>query len=100
MPILPEELSLHLTQMATADGEWLVAVDNVRETHGSGSLLLNLILEQPVDEQHFRLRRLGLMVPTVVILDRETCAPIIDRIRGWVETTEGDGFLDLVQCRT
>ena len=97
MSILPEELSLNSTQVETANGEWLVAVVSVTETQGNDNLLLDLILEQPVDEEHFRSRALGLMVPAAVVLDPETCAQIIDRIRGWIETTEGDGFLDLVQ---
>jgi hypothetical protein len=97
MPILPEELWLHLARLTAANGEWLVAVHNVTKTQGEDNLLLNLVLEQPVDEENVRSRKLGLIVSGAVIFDPETSPQIIDRIRGWVETTDGDGFLDLVQ---
>jgi hypothetical protein len=97
MRIQPKQLSLHSTQIATDSGEWLVSVESVTETQGDGNLLLHLILEQPVDAENVRTRKLGLMVPAAVILDPETCAQIIDQIQRWVETTDGDGFLNLVQ---
>ena len=96
MPILPEELALHLMRFTATDGEWLVAVDNVKQTHGHDNLLLNLILEQQVGEEQFLSRKLGLVLPAAVALDPETSAQIIERIRDWLERAEGDGFLDLV----
>ena len=96
MSILPKELALDRARFTAANGEWLVGVDNVKQTQGDDNLLLNLILEQKVDEEQFLSRRLGLMVPAAVALDPETCGQIIDRIREWLETAEGDGFLDLV----
>jgi len=97
MPILPEELWLHQARLTTANGEWVVAVHDVTKTQGEDNLLLNLVLEQPVDEVSVRSRELGLIVSAAVIFDPETSPQIIDRIRGWIETTDGDGFLDLVQ---
>ena len=77
-----------------------MAVHNVTKTQGEDNLLLNLVLEQPVDEVSVRSRELGLIVSAAVIFDPETSPQIIDRIRGWIETTDGDGFLDLVQYRS
>lgn len=96
MSILPKELALDGTRFAAANGEWLVAVDNVKQTQGNDNLLLNLVLEQGIDEEQFLLRKLGVAVPAAVALDPETCAQIVDRIREWLESAEGDGFLDLV----
>jgi len=96
MRIVPEELWLHLATLTAANGEWLVAVHNVTKTQGDDNLLLNLVLEQPVDEENVRLRKLGLIVSGAVIFDPETSTQILDRIRDWIETTDGDGFLDLV----
>jgi hypothetical protein len=97
MPILPEELWLHLARLTAANGEWLVAVHNVTKTQGDDNLLLNLVLEQPVDEENVKSRELGLIVSAAVLFDPETSPQIIDRMRDWIETTDGDGFLDLVQ---
>lgn len=98
MPIVPEELALHGTRFTASTGEWLVAVDNVKQTQENENLLLNLILEQSVDgdEEQFLSRKLGLVVPGAVARDPETCAQIVDQIRKWLESAEGDGFLDLV----
>jgi hypothetical protein len=96
MSILPEELALHRARFTAANGEWLVAVDNVKQTQGNNNLLLNLILEQSVDEENFLSRKLGVAVPSAVARDPETCAQILDQIRVWMEKSEGDGFLDLV----
>jgi len=96
MAILPEELALHLMRFTAIDGEWLVAVDNVKQTQGHDNLLLHLILEQQIDEEQFLSRKLGLVLPAAVAFDPETSAQIIDQIREWLERGEGDGFLDLV----
>jgi hypothetical protein len=95
MLALPAELPLHLAKMDTGNGVWLIAVANVMETQSGQNLLLKLILEQSVDEETHRSRELSLMAPAAVVLDTETSGQVIDRIRDWIEKTEGDGFLDL-----
>jgi hypothetical protein len=100
MTILPQELCLHQARLTASSGEWLVAVDSVMQTEDKANLLVNVILEQPLDEEHFTSRKLGLVVPASVILDPETCAEVIEQIQQWVDATEGDGFLDLVQHHT
>jgi hypothetical protein len=97
MPILSEELPLHFAKMDTSSGMWLIAVANVRETQSGQNLLLKLRLEQSVDDEIFGSRELSVMAPAAVILEAETCAQVIDRIRDWIEKTEGNGFLDLVR---
>jgi hypothetical protein len=81
--------------MDTGNGVWLIAVAGVMETQSGQNLLLKLTLEQSVDEETLRSRELSLMAPAAVILDTETSGQVIDRIRDWIEKTEGDGFLDL-----
>lgn len=99
MSILPHDIPLDLAKIDTGKGTWLVAVANVTETQGGKNLLLKLILEQRIDEETFRSRDLGLMVPAALILDPETLSQVIEGIRTWIETIEGDGFLDLVRLR-
>ncbi|SRR6266403_3987045 len=95
MLVLPAELPLHLAKMDTGNGVWLIAVASVMETQSGQNLLLKLILDQCVDDETLASRELSLMAPAGVILDTETSAQVIDRIRDWIERTEGDGFLDL-----
>jgi hypothetical protein len=97
MLILPEDLPLHFAKMDIGNGVWLIAVADVMETRSGQNLLLKLRLEQSVDDEIFGSRELSLMAPTAVILETETCAQVLDRIRDWIEKTEGDGFLDLVR---
>jgi hypothetical protein len=56
-------------------------------------------LEQSIDNEYFRSRELGLAVPGAQVFDPEKCKQVIDGIRIWIETTEGDGYLDLVEHR-
>src|ERR1700675_374418 len=95
MLVLPAELPLHLAKMDIDNGVWLIAVASVMETQSSQNLLLKLILEQSVDDETLGSRELSLMALAAVILDTETSGQVIDRIRDWIEKTEGDGFLDL-----
>lgn len=99
MSILPHDIPLDLAKIDTDKGTWLIALANVTETQGGKNLLLKLILEQRIDEQTLRSRELGLMVPAALLLDPETLGQVIEEIRAWIETTDGDGFLDLVRLR-
>jgi len=83
--------------MDTGNDVWLIAVANVMETQSGQNLLLKLTLEQRLDDETFRSRELSLMAPAALMFEAETSAQVIDRIRDWVEESEGDGFLDLVR---
>jgi hypothetical protein len=67
----------------------------VAEARTDGTLLLKLILEQSKDEEHFRTRELGIQVLTPKLYDPDRFADVVSQIRHWIETTEGDGFLEL-----
>jgi hypothetical protein len=58
---------------------------------------LKLILEQSIDEEHFRSRELGMLVLTSKLYDPDLFGGVVNQIRHWIETTEGDGFLELVR---
>jgi hypothetical protein len=51
------------------------------------------------DEVHSHSRRLYLVVPSSRLEIPQERIVITDRIRRWVETTSGNGFLDLVPRR-
>jgi hypothetical protein len=95
MSIQPEELPLHLCRIETSQGAWLIAVYSVAEAQAGKTLLLKLILEQSIDSEHFRSRELGMQVPARKLHDPGLFTDVVSRIRHWIETTEGDGFLEL-----
>ena len=95
MGVEPEELPLHLSTIETSQGGWLIAVHSVAESHAGGTLLLKLILEQSIDHEHFRTRELGMQVLAVTLYNPDLFTGVINQIRRWIETTEGDGFLEL-----
>jgi hypothetical protein len=97
MTVQPEELPLHLSRIETSQGTWLIAVYSVAEVEGGDTLLLNLTLEQSIDSEHFRSRELGMKVPAAMLRDPDMFGKVVDRIRHWIETTQGDGLLELGQ---
>ncbi len=62
-----------------------------------GNLLLKLILEQSIDDEHFRMRQLGVKVKAVDARDADRSLPLVNRIRVWIDSAEGDGFIDMVE---
>jgi len=97
MSIRPEEVPFHRTRIDTSDGGWLIAVDSAAKTQGSDIVLLKLIMEQSIDEEHFRTRELGVKMFVSELDSPELFEGILTRLRRWVETNEGDGFLDLTR---
>jgi hypothetical protein len=78
-------------------GGWLIAVETIAETEGTANLLLGIILEQSVDDESFRMRRLSIIVDAREAHDPGKCPSLLGRIQKWIEATEGDGFLDLTR---
>jgi len=93
----PKKLPIDLSRVETAKGTWLIAVESAVETQSDGNLLLKIDLEQRVDEERFRTRELGILAPVNAAVDPECCASIVGRIRDWIDSTDGDGFVDLTQ---
>jgi hypothetical protein len=95
MSIPPVKVLIHKTKIDARDKVWLIVVVNVVEAQGGDNLLLKLVLEPNIDEGIPVSRELSLMAPSALISEPETCTEVVDRIRSWIESTEGDGFLDL-----
>jgi hypothetical protein len=52
-------------------------------------------LEQSIDGEHFRMRELGVKIKSIDARDTDHSATSLSRIRDWIESTEGDGFIDM-----
>lgn len=84
-----------MSRIETSQGTWLIAVYSVAEAQAGNTLHLNLILQQSTDAEHFRSRELGMHVPAPKLYDPGLFTDVVIQIRRWIETTEGDGFLEL-----
>jgi hypothetical protein len=93
----PKKLPIDLTRVDTSKGSWLIAVESMVEAQADGNLLLKIVLEQSIDEEHFRTRELGMLLPLREATDRDHCPMVVSQIREWIDSTEGDGFVDLTQ---
>jgi hypothetical protein len=93
----PKKLPIDLTVVDTADGGWLVAIGTIAETGGAANLLLGIILEQSIDDEKIRMRKLSVIVDAREARDPDRVPDLLGRIRTWIEATQGDGFLDLTQ---
>jgi hypothetical protein len=95
MRIPAEQLPLHGTRIDSSAGEWLIAVQSAMESQTGATILLKLLLECSIDEERFHTREVGMTVYASEVYDSELLEEMRSQIRHWIETTEGDGFLDL-----
>ena|ERR1700756_736072 len=93
---LSERVSLDRNVLGTAKGSWLIHVNSVLTAKESDNTSLQLVLENLSDDAQTENRRLYLVVPASHLGIPQERVAIAHRIRGWVETTSGNGFLDLV----
>ncbi len=89
-----EDIGLH--DVETSKGNWGIYVQSVVKAQDNDNLFLAIILEQGVDNEHFRMRKLEVLVFAPELASPAGLAGILGHIRNWIDTTEGDGFLDLV----
>jgi hypothetical protein len=91
----PKKLPIDLTEVNSSKGAWLIAVESVTETRADGNALVKIVLEQVIDEDHFRARSLGMLLPVREAVDPDRCQNLVSQILKWIDSTEGDGFVDL-----
>ncbi len=93
----PKKLPIDLTVVESSKGGRLIAVETIVETISNGGLLLKMILEQRIDDEHFRMLELSIAVKASDARDPDRSMFLTNRIRSWIESTEGDGFTDMVE---
>ncbi|HEY6369404.1 MAG TPA: hypothetical protein VIX37_02405 [Candidatus Sulfotelmatobacter sp.] len=91
LPLLssPKELPIELTDVDGSKGTWLIAVESVVETRDDSNLLVKIVLEQSIDEEHVRSRELGILLPLHEAVDPDRCPNLVSPIREWIDWTEG-----------
>ena len=94
-----ERVSLDRNVLGTAKGPWLIHVNAVLTAKESDNASLQPVLENLCNETGSENRRLYLVVPASLLDIPQERVRIALRIRRWVETTSGNGFLDLTGDR-
>lgn len=92
----PHQIALDFNVLSTSRGPWLIRVNSVMAAEESENLALQLVLQNLEDEKTSETRRLYAVVPASDLENPQQRVLIADHIRHWVETTHGNGFLDLV----
>jgi hypothetical protein len=96
--VIPAEcVPLNGSVLGTAKGTWVIHVEEAVRVEGTATVLLNMSLRRGVrnPEDAVVTRRVGLMVPSTVLEEFRLREAVACDIRGWLEGTDGDGFLDL-----
>jgi hypothetical protein len=91
MSLKPQDVRLH--QVDTSKGEWGVFVQSVVESRNGERLFLIIVLEQNIDDEHVRSRKLEMSVAASDLANPLGRTGLLNQIRNWIETTEGDGSL-------
>ena len=90
----PQDVRLH--DVDTSKGHWGIFVQSLVEAQNRETIFVTMIVEQNVDEEHIQSRKLTLAASTSQLASPQGRSEILDKIRDWIETTEGDGSLDAI----
>src|ERR1700730_5740082 len=87
----PQDVDLHTVD--TSKGRRGIFVQSVVGAQKSESLFVTLVLEQNMDEEPIRSRRLVMLLSASELASPADLNGVLNQIRDWLETTEGDGSL-------
>ena len=91
MSVKPEDVRLH--EISTSKGHWGIYVQTVVEALNGENLFLTIILERNIDDEHIESRKLNMSVTASELASPSGRNGVLNQIRKWLETTEGDGSL-------
>jgi hypothetical protein len=94
----PRQNPLDYNVLGTSKGRWLIRVSAVMAADESDNLALQLLLQNLEDDKTSGQRHLYVVVAASDLEIPQERVLIADRIRHWVESTEGNGFLDLASA--
>lgn len=89
----PEDIELHGVE--TSKGSWGIFVQSAVKARDDDNLFLTIVLERNIDEEHIETRRLTLLLFSRELKSDTGRKGILREIRCWIDTTDGDGSLDL-----
>jgi hypothetical protein len=92
MRLKPQDVRLH--EVDTSKGQWGIYVQSVVEAENRRNLFVTIILERNTDDEHIVSRRLVMSVSASELASSSGRNEVLNLIRNWVETTEGDGSID------
>jgi hypothetical protein len=92
MKLKPQDVGLHAVD--TSKGQWGIYVQSVVEAENKKTLFVTITLERNIDDEHITSRRLVMSVSEPELASPSGRNQILNLIRNWVETTEGDGSID------
>ncbi len=90
------DVSLHLQKVNASNGDWIIDVRSGLRSQNNDNVALQLFLERSVDEEHVETRKLKLYVWSPQLASNERVIEVRNAIRNWLEQSEGDGELNLV----
>ena len=93
--VYPQQTPLHLNVLGTQKGRWLIRVNAVIAEEESPNISLQLVLDRLEEDAPPETRRLYAVVPAGDLENPQQRVIIAERIRVWIENTQGNGFLDL-----
>jgi hypothetical protein len=98
MSLKPQDVRLH--EVDTSKGQWGIYVQSVVEAENNKTLFVTITLERNIDDEHITSRKLVMSVSERELASLSGRNQILNLIRNWVETTEGDGSIDGVSQST
>lgn len=93
--VCPKQIPLHLNVIRTDKGPWLLRVDSVLASNDRDNVALQLVLERVSEDESPVSRRLYVVCPERNLHIPQERVAIAEQIGHWLETTEGNGVLDL-----
>lgn len=88
----PQDIQLH--DVNSSKGHWGIFVQSIVEEQKGENVFVTLILEQNIDDEHIRSRKLDILVSASQLASPQGRSKLLNQIRNWIETTEGDGTVD------
>jgi len=85
----PQDVNLHTVD--TSKGSWGIFVQSVVEAVNGEHLFITMILERNIDYERIQSRILKMSVLASELTSPSGRIDVLNSIRNWIETAEGDG---------
>ena len=93
--VQPQQNPLDFNVIGTRKGPWLIRVNAVMAAQESDNVSLQMVLHSLDEDIPLETRHLYAVVHASDLEIPQQRVLIAHKIRGWIESTQGNGFLDL-----